>query len=151
MLADGYFSAPHPKSTGKGRLQPGVAGGSHGKNRYAAYRDEDIQATLLELAAASIAGAILECAPETDEILTCGGGIHNLGTHARACNTLLPAIAVKSTADYGVDPDAVEALTFAWLAATTSGKHIGKPASGYRRKRNPSFSAQSTNRRCRNE
>lgn len=114
MLADDYFSAPHPKSTGKDDFNLAWLASLTEKTGTAC-REEDIQATLLELTAASIANSILDCAPETDEILTCGGGIHNL-VLMRRLQGLLPAIAIKSTADYGVNPDAVEALTFAWLA-----------------------------------
>ena len=70
---------------------------------------------MLELTAASIAYAISACAPETEEVLTCGGGIHNPVLMQRL-QALLPGIAIKSTGDYGINPDAVEALTFAWLA-----------------------------------
>ena len=114
MLADGYFSAPHPKSTGKDDFNLAWLASLTEKTGTAC-SNEDMQATLLELTAASIAGAILECAPETDEILACGGGIHNLVLMQRL-QSLLPAIAIKSTAEYGINPDAVEALTFAWLA-----------------------------------
>ena len=114
MLADGYFSAPPPKSTGKDDFNLawlatfiGQAGNTPS--------NEDVQATLLELTAVSIANAVLQAAPETDEILICGGGIHNPVLMQRL-RSLLPGIAAKSTGDYGVDPDAVEALTFAWLA-----------------------------------
>ena len=114
MLADDYFSASHPKSTGKDDFNLAWLASLTEKTGTAC-KEEDIQATLLELTAASIANAILDCAPGTDEILTCGGGIHNL-VLMRRLQSLLPAIAIKSTADYGVNPDAVEALTFAWLA-----------------------------------
>ncbi len=114
MLADGYFSAPHPKSTGKDDFNLAWLA-SLTADTGAAYGNEDIQATLLELTAASIANAILACAPETDEILACGGGVHN-NTLMERLQGLLPAITIKSTAEYGVDPDAVEALAFAWLA-----------------------------------
>ena len=114
MLADGYFSTPHPKSTGKDDFNLAWLASLTDKTGTTC-RKEDIQATLLELTAASITNAILDCAPETDEILTCGGGIHNPVLMQRL-QCLLPAITIKSTADYGINPDAVEALTFAWLA-----------------------------------
>ena len=114
MLADPYFSAAYPKSTGKDDFNLAWLESLTGKTGRS-YRKEDIQATLLELTAASIAYAISACAPATDEVLTCGGGIHNPVLMKRL-QSLLPGIAVKSTGDYGVNPDAVEALTFAWLA-----------------------------------
>ena len=114
MLADSYFSKPHPKSTGKDDFNLAWLASVTDKTGITC-RKEDIQATLLELTAASIANAILDCAPETDEILTCGGGIHNPVLMQRL-QSLLPGIPVNSTGNYGVNPDAVEALTFAWLA-----------------------------------
>ena len=114
MLADSYFAAPQPKSTGKDDFNLAWLA-LLSENSGVVCRNEDIQATLLELTAASIANAVLEHAPETDEVLTCGGGIHNNLLMERL-QGLLPAIPIKSTADYGADPDAVEALTFAWLA-----------------------------------
>ena len=114
MLADSYLSAVPPKSTGKDDFNLAWLASITNKTDRV-YENEDIQATLLELTAVSIAWAISECAPETEEVLTCGGGIHNPVLMQRL-QSLLPGITVKSTGDYGVNPDAVEALTFAWLA-----------------------------------
>ena len=114
MLADPYFSATYPKSTGKDDFNLAWLASVMNKTGRT-YRKEDIQATLLELTAVSMARAISACAPETEEVLTCGGGIHNPVLMQRL-QSLLPGIVVKSTGDYGVNPDAVEALTFAWLA-----------------------------------
>lgn len=114
MLSDPYFAAPPPKSTGNDDFNPAWIARHRDKTGNAA-RDEDIQATLLELAAVSMAGAISTCAPGTGEVLVCGGGIHNTALMQRL-QSLLPSIAVASTGDYGIDPDAVEAVTFAWLA-----------------------------------
>ena len=114
MLADPYFSTAPPKSTGKDDFNLAWLASLTNKTGRV-YENEDIQATLLELTAVSIARAISACAPETEEVLTCGGGIHN-PVLMRRLQSLLPGITVKSTGDYGVNPDAVEALTFAWLA-----------------------------------
>ena len=114
MLADNYFSSPYPKSTGKDDFNLAWLASLTEKTGRT-YRKEDIQATLLELTAASIAYAISAYAPETVEVLTCGGGIHNPVLMQRL-QALLPGVAIKSTGDYGINPDAVEALTFAWLA-----------------------------------
>ena len=114
MLSDPYFSAPPPKSTGNDDFNAAWITGRRDKTGKAC-RDEDIQATLLELTAASIADAISGFSPGTEEILVCGGGIHNTALVQRL-QSLFSGIAVKSTGDYGIDPDAVEAVTFAWLA-----------------------------------
>ena len=114
MLSDPYFSAPPPKSTGKDDFNLAWLAAHTGRTG-SSCRDEDIQATLLELTAVSIAEAISAYAPGTGEMPVCGGGIHNT-VLMRRLQTLLPGISVKSTGDYGVSPDSVEAVTFAWLA-----------------------------------
>ena len=114
MLSDPYFSAPPPKSTGKDDFNSAWIA-RHGDKTGNACRNEDIQATLLELTAVSIADAISTSSPATEEILVCGGGVHNTVLMQRL-QSLLPGIVVKSTGDYGINPDAVEAVTFAWLA-----------------------------------
>ena len=114
MLEHPYFSATPPKSTGKDDFNLAWLASIMNKTGRV-YENEDIQATLLELTAVSIAVAISACAPETEEVLTCGGGIHN-PVLVQRLQSLLRDITVKSTGDYGVNPDAVEALTFAWLA-----------------------------------
>ncbi|AOF80985.1 hypothetical protein BSY238_1431 [Methyloversatilis sp. RAC08] len=80
-------------------------------------RAEDVQATLTELSAVTVSQA-LACAGFTaDEIAVCGGGafnaflMHRLQAHTSA--------EVFSTARWGVAPDSVEALAFAWLARRT--------------------------------
>ena len=114
MLADPYFSLPPPKSTGNDDFNTAWIA-RHRDNTGNAARDEDIQATLLELTAVSIAEAIAAYAPGTEELLACGGGIHNTVLMQRL-QSLLPRIPVTSTGDHGINPDAVEAVTFAWLA-----------------------------------
>ena len=113
-LAEPYFSAPPPKSTGRDDFNLDWLAARIDKLSRPC-RDEDIQATLLELTALSIAEAITAYASGAEELLVCGGGIHNPILMQRL-QSLLPGIAVKSTGDYGIDPDAVEAVTFAWLA-----------------------------------
>ena len=114
MLSDPYFSAQPPKSTGKDDFNSAWIA-RHEDKTDSACRDEDMQATLLELTAISIVDAISTFSPATEEMLVCGGGIHNTVLMGRL-QSLLPGIAVKSTGDYGINPDAVEAVTFAWLA-----------------------------------
>ena len=51
----------------------------------------------------------------TQQILVCGGGVHNLALMQRLAD-LLPDHEVSATDKYDVAADAVEAVTFAWLA-----------------------------------
>ncbi len=78
-------------------------------------RPADVQATLLEFTAMTIADAIRDTCDAGTDIFVCGGGAHN-GTLIKAIQRHLPATAVKTTNALGVDPDWVEAVAFAWLA-----------------------------------
>jgi len=114
LLEDPYFLQPPPKSTGREQfhlawLQPRLRAG---------LAAADVQATLLELTARTVADALLSVQPRTTRVLACGGGVRNPRLMARI-DALLPGIAVQSTADHGVDPDALEAMGFAWLARQT--------------------------------
>ncbi len=114
LLAEPYFSMAPPKSTGRDyfnltwlddRL---AAFGSH-------LKPQDVQATLVQLTASSIARAITAHTPTTQQVLVCGGGVHN-PTLMQAIAKQLVNCTVESTSAYGLDPDCVEAVSFAWLA-----------------------------------
>ena len=115
LLNDDYFQLPPPKSTGteyfgrkwldkKLEAHPGLS-------------DEDIQASLLVFTAATIGQAIERWAPAAEEVLVCGGGVHNQALLNKLSGLISP-IPVRSTGDIagGLDPDWVEAAAFAWLA-----------------------------------
>ena len=114
MLKDPYFSLPPPKSTGKEYFHLDWLEKHVGKKMLA----EDVQASLCELTAISIAEAIKQTAPATDEIFVCGGGIYNPGLQQRLQDLLAPG-KVASTENLGLSPDWVEATCFAWLAKQT--------------------------------
>lgn len=115
MLADPYFAEPAPKSTGreyfnkdwlKRQLAP-----------FAALSPQDVQATLTELTAASIAEQV-QLAGGCDRLLVCGGGARNPLVMARL-SALLAGTEVSPTDAFGVSGDDMEALAFAWLAFRT--------------------------------
>ena len=112
LLADRYFGRPAPKSTGREYfnsewLLEHLAGSRH--------QPQDVQATLLELTARSIADAVGTCAPAPAAAYLCGGGAHN-GLLMERLQQLLKGCSVSTTAALGVDPDWMEAMAFAWLA-----------------------------------
>jgi len=112
LLDDSYFRAPPPKSTGREVfhltwLQQHLQG--------LPIAPADVQATLVALTARSVAAAVRAHARNTDEVLVCGGGVHNPVLMRALAGELAP-IPVASTTARGIDPDFVEAMLFAWLA-----------------------------------
>lgn len=111
LLDEPWFALPPPKSTGREVFHLEWVGARLQGDEPPA----DVQATLLELTARTVADALRAQQPATRRVLACGGGVHNaLLLQAIAAN--LPGVRVESTAAYGVDPDLVEAMGFAWLA-----------------------------------
>ena len=115
MLADPYFDQPPPKSTGFEYFNGGWTRSRLASLGGLTIPAADIQATLAELSARTIATSILKFAPDIDEVLVCGGGIHNADLMQRLRGYLTGA-QVSSTDLYGLHPDWVEAAAFAWLA-----------------------------------
>lgn len=112
LMAEPWLALPPPKSTGRdlfhgGWLEERLAGAS--------LPPEDVQATLARFTAASIARALRAQMPDCDRLLVCGGGVHNPVLQALLAEEL-PGIPVQSTGEFGLDPDFVEAMAFAWLA-----------------------------------
>jgi anhydro-N-acetylmuramic acid kinase len=114
MLGDPYFGLTPPKSTGFEYFNSAWI-----RNRIAAsgieVSPQDVQSTLAELSARTIAIAVLQYVPALQELLVCGGGEHNQDLMDRL-QGYLPGVAVGSTEPYGLHPDWVEAAAFAWLA-----------------------------------
>ncbi|HSC93733.1 MAG TPA: anhydro-N-acetylmuramic acid kinase [Burkholderiales bacterium] len=111
LLAHPFLHRRPPKSTGREefslrwlkRLLPGNE------------RAVDVQTTLLELTALSIARAVRRHCASVREVFVCGGGARNRALLARL-SALLPGKRVATTAALGIEPEHVEALAFAWLA-----------------------------------
>jgi anhydro-N-acetylmuramic acid kinase len=78
--------------------------------------DADVQATLAQLTATSIARALAATGVDFHEVFVCGGGVHNRDLLERL-QAALGAVPVDSTQALGIDPDWVEAIAFAWLAS----------------------------------
>jgi anhydro-N-acetylmuramic acid kinase len=120
MLAEPYFSLAAPKSTGRDRFNPDWLqraidaaddGGDRGDGKPGA---ADVQATLVELAAITIARACADYGVQA--AYACGGGTRNTFLMERLAARLSPT-PLQTTAVLRIDPQAVEAAAFAWLAA----------------------------------
>jgi anhydro-N-acetylmuramic acid kinase len=120
LLSFAYFDLPPPKSTGledfnlEWLSEYGVQ----------SHNPVDVQATLAELTARSIADSLQTYAADTRELFVCGGGAHN-GELLRRLADRLPDTRVDTTAAAGLDPDWVEAVAFAWLAKRTLNNETG--------------------------
>lgn len=120
LLAESFFALVPPKSTGRdlfhldwldSRLSPGQT-------------PADVQATLLELTARSVADALKAQMPDATALIACGGGARN-GRLMQRLGELLPGIAITSSAELGLPVDQVEAAAFAWLAQCFNEKRPG--------------------------
>ncbi|MHC8441539.1 MAG: anhydro-N-acetylmuramic acid kinase [Candidatus Eutrophobiaceae bacterium] len=117
MAATPWLQAPPPKSTGRDLfnlawLEKCLK--AAGKAEYIS--PEHVQATLLAFSALSIANAIEKHSPAQATIYACGGGAYNQALMEKIA-TSLPKRILTDTHSLGLDPDAVEAICFAWLAA----------------------------------
>jgi anhydro-N-acetylmuramic acid kinase len=114
MCQDEYFGLRPPKSTGFEYFNlPWLQGFDVSQ-----FTAADVQATLCELSAVTIARAVSDHATATRDIFICGGGSHNAELMRRLRRNLPDAV-VSSTDSAGLDPDWVEAAAFAWLAMRT--------------------------------
>lgn len=114
LILNDFFGLTPPKSTGREQFSLTWVRHAISGNE----RPQDVQATLLELTAHSIAQAIGEYCAGAAAVYVCGGGAHNRMLMARL-KALLAGRRVADTHALGLDPDWVEALAFAWLARQT--------------------------------
>jgi anhydro-N-acetylmuramic acid kinase len=114
LLGHPYFKAIPPKSTGRdlfsmswlqSYLEPG-------------YPPPDVQRTLLEFTARTIADAVGQYCMGTEEIYLCGGGAYN-ALLAQRLQQLFGAVKIGLTDELGIPATWVEAAAFAWLARQT--------------------------------
>jgi anhydro-N-acetylmuramic acid kinase len=119
-----YFGAPPPKSTGRDLFHPdwlqarlAQIGGAPAA--------EDVQATLAELTATTVADAFHAHAAGARELLVCGGGAFNTDLMRRLARQV-PGVTLVPSDARGLPASQVEGCAFAWLAA----EHLaGRPGS----------------------
>ena len=114
MLADEYFAAPNPKTTGRERF------GSQFLQRHgiAALPLEDGAATLAALTVESIARAIEAAGFGTAHLIVSGGGARNPHLMARLA-ARLGAARIETSDAMGIPAEAKEAVAFAVLGYET--------------------------------
>jgi len=112
LLADPYYRAKPPKSAGREQYGAEFVA----RLKQTALPLPDLIATATVLTAATIARAAAPFQP--DELIVSGGGAHNPQILAHLA-AFLPGVALATSADFGIDPDAKEAIAFAILAYRT--------------------------------
>jgi anhydro-N-acetylmuramic acid kinase len=114
LLDEPYLKLAPPKSTGRELFNlPWL----QSKLGLFARQPCDVQATLQQFTAESLADAVRQYAPGA-ALYVCGGGAHNVNL-LNAIGLLIAPNRVASTATLGLDPDYVEAVAFAWFAKRT--------------------------------
>ncbi len=133
LLRDPYYRAKPPKTAGREQY------GREFVERLVAtgLAFEDLVATATALTAATVAVGIERFVrPRTrvDELIVSGGGAHNPQIMGHLAG-FLPGVAVSTSADFGIDIDAKEAIAFAVLAYQTWRRRPGNlpSATGARR------------------
>lgn len=128
-----HFSRQPPKSTGRDEfslnwVDMALAGLGPEKPSGA-----DVQATLAELTARTVAQAIIAHAPAARRVVLCGGGVYNIDLVKRI-TAALAGLPVTRSDDLGVPAMQIEAVMMAWLAAARlTGRRLDTgPATGAR-------------------
>ncbi len=120
LLAHEFFERPPPKSTGREAFNLNWLRDALPDQAAPA----DVQATLCELTATSMARALdVHCA-DTSEVFLCGGGARNDFLRSRM-SALSPQRQFMLTDELGITAEVVEAAAFAWLAARALSRQPG--------------------------
>lgn len=117
LVQDSYFRQPAPKSSGRDYFNWQWLLEKLGSDFVKQIDAHDLLATLTELTAVSIAQQVLPALGKQtgNNVWICGGGAFNRYLLERI-QAHLPACRVRSSADAGHDPNAIEGMLFAWLA-----------------------------------
>lgn len=113
LLREPFYEGPPPKSTGKELFNLNYL-----ETRLSAFptlAEVDVQATLVELTAKSIADALDNHASDCRELVICGGGRNN-GFLMERLAAVNATRTVRRAEELNVDGDAIEAAAFAYLA-----------------------------------
>ncbi|NGZ87923.1 anhydro-N-acetylmuramic acid kinase [Duganella aceris] len=113
LLKEPYLAQPAPKSTGRDLFHLEWLDARLAVHAEAA--PEDVQRTLAQFTAVTLANAVKAYGAAADAVYICGGGAYN-GVLMEALGAELGnQVLLASTQALGVAPNRVEALAFAWL------------------------------------
>ena len=117
MLQEPYFRLKPPKSTGREFFNPNWLDAQLCKHRIK-ITPQNLCATLVEMVVVSVGSALKAEFNQCQELLICGGGVHNHYLLDRLRQQLTDC-RITSTSEQGIDPDYLEAIAFAWFASRT--------------------------------
>lgn len=122
LMRDPFISQAPPKSTGREHYN--LQWLNQQLNTFSNLSADIIHTSLCAFTAQSIQLAIENYAEQIDTMIVCGGGAHN--SHLlNELKKISPSMAIKTSDDYGLHPDWVEAVAFAWLAKQTMNNQTG--------------------------
>lgn len=118
LASDSYFSQKVPKSTGRELFNSKWLTDQLRTQNFQQIAPEDVQATLLELTAKTVAEAI-EKHSRTQRVIVCGGGARNSALLGKIEDNLGKSVEVTTSDTLGISADWVEAAAFSWFAHNT--------------------------------
>lgn len=123
LMQDAFILTTPPKSTGREHYHLDWLNQQLEKTN-SHLKAGRIQASLCQFTCDSIIYAIEKHLPEIDTLIICGGGVHNTNL-MNLLTEKLTAARLTSSEEYGIHPDWVEAIAFAWLARQTLNQQAG--------------------------
>jgi anhydro-N-acetylmuramic acid kinase len=116
LLSDEYFALAGPKSSGRDYFNLEWLARHQARTLGMSISPADMQATLVELTACSVARSLVRALPHCKQLAICGGGVKNAYLMDRL-RVQLSGMPIIGTDQLGIPASAVEACAFAWLAA----------------------------------
>jgi len=116
LAADPYYRRKPPKSAGREQYGAEFVA----RLKASGLPMPELISTATALTALTVAMGIRQVLPADApaDLIVSGGGVHNPRIMAHLA-AFLPEVSIASSADYGIDPDAKEAIAFAILAHET--------------------------------
>ena len=116
LLKDPYFGLAPPKTAGREQFGPEFVARAQQKAEALSCPSDSLIATLTELTARTIAAALPS---DCQRVIASGGGVHNktlMRALARVLSQAPMRASIDSSENFGMPPDAKEAMAFAVLA-----------------------------------